>query len=128
MATHDHWIVVFYLTLTAAVFWLVIDPPWKVIAAHYSATEWCFLALFAVISMLIPFSFYFAGLQNLDPTTAIVASCLEPLFAISIAAIALGEIIRISQVVGMVMVLAGIVLVQLPDSRNQEPEVIEPLN
>ena len=64
------------------------------IAAHYSGEQWLFLLLFSLLSVMAPFSFYFAGLQHLEPTRAIVVSCLEPVFSIVIAAVALGEIMR----------------------------------
>jgi len=67
--------------------------------------------------MLIPFAFYFAGLRYLDPTRAIVTSCLEPVFTILIAAIFLGEIFGPLQTLGMAMVLTATVLVQLPANR-----------
>src|SRR5205823_7299670 len=65
---------------------LPIYPPWKIIAAHYNWQQWLFLLTFAIFSMLLPFSLYFAGLQYLDATRAIVTSCLEPIFAILFAA------------------------------------------
>ena len=110
----DRWIVLLYVTASATLFWLLINPPWKLIAAHYSAAQWLFLLLFSLISVLAPFSFYFAGLQYLEPTRAIVVSCLEPVFSIVIAAIALGEVVRPLQVLGIVFVLAAITVVQLP--------------
>ena len=99
----------------------MVNPPWKVAAAHYSGEQWLFLLLFSLISVLAPFSFYFAGLQHLEPTRAIVVSCLEPVFSIIIAAIALGEIMRPLQVAGIVLVLAAIVVVQLPDGGPPSP-------
>ena len=127
METHDNWIVVFYMTLTASVFWLLLNPPWRIFSIHYSSEQWLFLAFFAVVSMLIPFSFYFAGLKYLEPTRAIVASCLEPIFAILIAAVALHETVRPSQAVGMLMVLAGIVMVQLPEKLPTKESGARPL-
>lgn len=121
LARYDRWIVLLYTTFSAGAFWLVVNPPWKLAAAHYSAQAWGFLLVFAVVSVLAPFSLYFAGLQHLEPTRAIVVSCLEPVFSIIIAAIALGEGMRPVQVLGMVVVLAAIVLVQLPDA------VVEPI-
>ena len=58
------------------------------------------------------------GTENLEPTRAIVASCLEPIFAILIAAVALHETVRPSQALGMLMVLAAIVIVQAPETRG----------
>ena len=118
VARHDHWTVMLYMLLAAAAFWLVLNPPWKIIAAHYSPAQWLFLAIFSLVSMLIPFSFYFAGLRHLEPTRAIVTSCLEPIFSILIAAVALGETVRPLQGIGMIMVLAAIILVQWPGEKS----------
>jgi drug/metabolite transporter (DMT)-like permease len=62
--------------------------------------------------MLLPFTLYFAGLELLVPTKAIIASCLEPVFAILIAAIALKEVVGLIQAFGIAMVLGAIVLAQ----------------
>lgn len=111
---HDRWIVLLYTTLPASLFWLVLNPPNKIAAAHFSAVAWLFLGVFALTSVLIPFSFYFAGLQHLKPTNAIIASCLEPVFTILIAAVALKEIVRPLQAAGILMVLGAILVVQRP--------------
>jgi drug/metabolite transporter, DME family len=123
LSRYDHWTVLLYVTMSASAFWIVINPPTKIAAAHYSATTWLFLAGFSMVSVLLPFSFYFAGLQHLEPTKAIVASCLEPVFSILIAAMTLGELVRPVQVVGIVVVLTATVLVQM----SGREEVIEPI-
>ena len=120
LARRDRWIVLLYTTASASLFWLLVNPPWKLMAAHYSAAQWLFLVLFSLLSVLAPFSFYFAGLQHLEPTRAIVVSCLEPVFSIVIAALVLGEVMRPLQIVGIVFVLAAITVAQLPD-RLVEP-------
>src|SRR6202140_2187822 len=63
LARYDRWTVLLYTTLAASLFWLVVNPPNKVVAAHYSATTWLFLAMFSLLSVLLPFTFYFAGLE-----------------------------------------------------------------
>jgi drug/metabolite transporter (DMT)-like permease len=113
----DRWQVITYALLGAAVFWAMVNPPWKVAAAGYTAEQWGFLALFAATSMLIPFSLYTAGLQHLDATRAIVTSCLEPVFATLIAAAFLAELLAPLQVAGMFVVLAGSILVQVPERK-----------
>ena len=109
---YDRWMVILYATLAASLFWIVVNPPNKVIAAHYSVSAWLFLSVFSFLSMLLPFTFYFAGLKLLVPTKAIIASCLEPVFAILIAAIALKEAVGLVQAIGIAMVLGAIVLAQ----------------
>ncbi len=114
LARYDRWRVLTWTLASAAVFWLIVNPPWKVIAQHYSAAQWAFLFVFSMISVLGSFSLYFLGLQHLEPTRAIIASCLEPVFSILLAAVFLGEGVRSVQTLGIVLVLSAIVIVQLP--------------
>ncbi len=118
-----------YTIGTASLFWIFVNSPWKIAAAHYSGGQWLFLLLFSLLSVLVPFSLYFAGLQHLEPTRAIVVSCLEPVFSIVIAALALGEVMRPLQTLGIVLVLAAILLVQRPERSAQGAvSVIEPVD
>jgi DME family drug/metabolite transporter len=82
-----------------------------------------------MISVLGAFSLYFLGLQHLEPTRAIIASCLEPVFSILLAALLLSEGVRLIQTLGIVLVLAAIVIVQLPGkgTGRQESVVVEPI-
>ncbi len=128
LARRDRWTVMLYTLFSASLFWLVLNSPWRIAAAHYSPAQWIFLLIFALTSILLPYSLYFAGLQHLEPTSAIVVSCLEPVFAIVIAAIVLHEVMGPLQGVGIVLVLVAIVLVQMPDRKRNEPAtVIEPV-
>jgi DME family drug/metabolite transporter len=120
LARYDRWRVLVYTLLGASLFWLLVNPPWKVVAARYSASQWGFLLVFSVMSVLLPFSFYFAGLQYLDATRAIVTSCLEPVFAIVLAATFVSESLERVQVVGIGVVLIATVLVQLVGPRGGE--------
>jgi len=121
MGRYDQWMVLFYTTLGAALFWLFVNPPWKVMAAHYSAVQWLFLLIFALLSVLAPFSLYFAGLKYLEPTHAIIVSCLEPVFSIVIAAIVLGETLQALQVLGIMFVLLAIATIQLSYRQRSKP-------
>jgi drug/metabolite transporter (DMT)-like permease len=115
IARHHRWPVFVYALLGAVIFWQIINPPWKIIAAHYTANQWLFMLVFSITSMLLPFSFYFAGLQYLDATRAIVTSCLEPVFAILFAATFAGEAVGWPQAIGMAAVLAGTIIIQRPE-------------
>ena len=128
LARYDRWTVLLYVILSASLFWIFVNPPWKIVVAHYSGSQWLFLLVFSLISVLAPFSLYFAGLQHLEPTRAIVVSCLEPVFSIVIAAVTLGEVMKPLQTVGIVLVLVAIVVVQLPDRRSHEEiTLVEPM-
>jgi drug/metabolite transporter (DMT)-like permease len=129
LARYDRWRVLTWTLASAAVFWLIVNPPWKVLAEHYSLQQWGFLFAFSMLSVLGSFSLYFLGLQHLEPTRAIIASCLEPVFSILLAAAFLSEGVRPVQTLGIVLVLSAIVIVQLPgrEARDREAVVVEPI-
>lgn len=126
---YRRWTVLVYSLFGAAVFWQVVNPPWKIVAQHYSGAQWLFMVLFSITSMLIPFSLYFAGLQHLDPTRAIVTACLEPVWAILLTAMIVGELVSPIQVAGIVVVLVATIVIQLPDRKSPtEPTIaVEPI-
>ncbi|MGA9527279.1 MAG: DMT family transporter [Terriglobales bacterium] len=125
LARYDRWKVLLWVLVGAAAFWMLVNPPWKIAATHYGRAQWEFMAVFSLISVLLPFSCYFAGLQYLEPTRAIVASCLEAVFSIVIAALALGELLGMLQTLGIALVLAAIVLIQLPEQARDDELVVE---
>jgi drug/metabolite transporter, DME family len=128
LARYDRWRVLVWTLAAASAFWLVINPPWRIAAAHYAPAQWLFLFIFSMISVLAAFSLYFLGLQYLEPTRAIIASCLEPVFSIVLAAVLLGEVLRPVQTVGIIFVLAAIVIVQRSErSSFEKPVTVEPI-
>ena len=130
LARFDRWRVLVWTLVSAAVFWLIVNPPWKVAELHYAPAQWGFLFVFSMISVLGSFSLYFLGLQYLEPTRAIIASCLEPVFSILIAAALLGEGLRPIQSLGIVLVLSAIVIVQLPGrgaTATHDPVMVDPI-
>jgi drug/metabolite transporter, DME family len=128
LVRYDRWRVLVWTLAAASAAWLVINPPWKIASAHYAAGQWLFLFAFSMISVLGAFSLYFLGLQYLEPTRAIIASCLEPVFSIVLAALLLGEILRPLQSLGIVFVLAAIVIVQRPSRRgNGDSVIVDPI-
>ena len=128
LVRHDRWRVLVWTLVSASVFWIFFNPPWKVAAAHYSFAQWAFLFTFSVISVLGAFSLYFLGLQYLEPTRAIIVSCLEPVFSILLAALLLGEGVGPVQTLGIVLVLSAIVIVQLPGrGAAEQAAVVEPI-
>jgi drug/metabolite transporter (DMT)-like permease len=128
LARYDRWRVLLWTLVFASLFWLFVNPPWKIVAAHFTSSQWLFLLSFSLISVLGAFALYFSALQHLEPTRAIVASCLEPVFSILIAAIALGELMKPVQVLGIIVVLVAIVLIQTPErGAKAETGIVEPM-
>ena len=105
--------VMVYALLGAALMWACVNPPSRLAAAHYSTGQWTFLMIFAMMATLVPYVFYFNGLKYLDPTRAVVTGCLEPVFAILLALIFVGEGLTGLQALGIAAVLAATVLAQM---------------
>lgn len=121
LQSRDRWTILLHTTLTASLFWLAVNPPAKLLALDLTGAQWLFLIGFSVISVLLPLAFYYAGLQLLEPMNAVVASCLEPVFAIAIAAAVLGETMDAIQLAGIVLVIAAILMVQVPEGGLRRP-------
>jgi DME family drug/metabolite transporter len=127
LARYERWKVLLWVLIGTSTFWIFVNPPWKIVAAQYNRQQWEFMLVFSLVSVLGPFSCYFAGLQHLEPTRAIVASCLEPVFSIVLTALVLGELVRPMQTVGIILVLVAIVLIQLPERARGAGLVVEPI-
>lgn len=114
--------IMFYVLSSAAIMWLAVNPPWRLVAQHYSGSQWAFLFTFSCISMLLPYMFYLSGLKYLDPTRAVITSCLEPVFAILFAVLFVHEVLRPLQVAGIAAVLVATVMVQIKPKSKPQPE------
>ena len=97
----------------ATIFWLVVNPPWAIAGKGYGAEDWFVFLLFAVVSILIPYIFFTKGLNLLEATTAGIVTTLEPVIAIIVAYMALGEALNLVQMVGALAVVSAVVLLQL---------------
>jgi drug/metabolite transporter (DMT)-like permease len=106
------WRSMFFTLLAASLFWSVINPPQHLIAAHYPAADWGVLTFVSLVSILIPYGCYFAGLRYIQPTQAIVTSTLEPVVAIISEFIFLGSVMTGVQMLGAVCVLGAIIILQ----------------
>ena len=118
------WTVTIYTFGFASLFWLVVNPPWEIAAATVSGETWGALFVLAIISVLIPHTAFFSGLQYVVPARAMITSTLEPIVAIASAALFLGEYLNPLQVVGAVLVLAAIAVLQL---KREQPGTISPV-
>jgi drug/metabolite transporter (DMT)-like permease len=76
---------------------------------------WIAILAIALISMVLAFVSFFAGLKRIGPTTASTLSTFEPIVAVALAAIVLGETITPVQALGGTLILAAVVIL----SRNE---------
>ena len=104
----------------AALFWMCVTPPWRIVAAHYPPSMWARFAVLGVFSTLVPFRCFYAGLKRLPAVEAGVISTAEPVVAIVSAFLFLGESLKPGQMLG-----AGLVIVAAVLASSGRPESIE---
>ncbi|HEX9829401.1 MAG TPA: EamA family transporter [Bacteroidota bacterium] len=107
------WTMLLYAFGFGTLFWLVVNPPWEIAAQGYGANDWGIFLVFAVSSILIPHTLFMLSLNILDASRASIAGTLEPVVAIFIAFIALGEVLNTVQILGAAGVLSAVLLLQL---------------
>src|SRR5215471_3120350 len=117
----------------AAVFWLLVQPPWSIPASTWNPHILILIVLVGVIGMALPFSLEVAALRRLDATRAGIAAMFELPASALIAFFWLGQSLDLWQILGCALVLAGITLVQLEkpgerktSERSGEEHVPEP--
>ena len=80
---------------------------------HASAEGVMWAGLIALASTAIPIVLFVAGLARIGPSTAAIASAVEPAFTVALAWLVLGEKLGPLQLAGGALVLSAVVLLQL---------------
>lgn len=115
---YDQLVVLHYAMLAAFITWCFVQPPSKLVS-ELKLMEFALLVGFGVISVVAPYLCFFAGLRRVPATGAGIVSTLEPVVMAVGASQCLGEQLDALQWLGIVLVLAGVVMVQLsPQDRN----------
>jgi drug/metabolite transporter (DMT)-like permease len=110
--------VLFYTFLIAGTLWAIVTPPWRVLAAGYPARVWLLFLIVGIGSTLLPFALFYGGLQRLRAEQAGLLATLEPVVAVVLAWVFLGEALRSFQWLGAVLVLASTLLVSIQAPRE----------
>jgi len=114
-----------YAFLAASLFWALVRPWWtyptdllgRTVATHVGSGSvdlpmWVLVGYVILLGSVVPFVLVVRGLVHLPATKVGVVGMLEPPFAAVIAWWWLGQALGVAQVVGGVVVLAGIFLAQ----------------
>ena len=102
--------VQFVTFLVAAGLWAVVTPPWRILSAGYPADVWGLFLLIGVASTLVPFTLFNRGLERLRPSEAAVLATIEPVVAIFLAVVFLGEGLVGRQWLGAILVVGATLL------------------
>ena len=94
----------------AALFWMLVIPPMRIVAAGYPTAVWLRFGLLGVFSTLVPFWAFYAGLRRLPPAEASVIATLEPVIGIVASAVFLHETLAAVQMLGAAAVIVAAIL------------------
>lgn len=106
------WTMLTYAFGFATLVWLVLNPPWQIAAQGYGLKDWGIFWFFALVTILVPHSMYVSSLKILEASRVGIASTMEPVIAIVVAYLALGETLNGIQVAGAAAVVAAVLLLQ----------------
>jgi drug/metabolite transporter (DMT)-like permease len=110
---YDPWTLILYGFGFGTLFYWILISPMKFITGGYSLKMWIAFLYIAVFATLIPFGFYFKGIERVRATRASITATWEPVVAGFAAYIVLGEILYPLQVLGGIGVIAAVVLLQI---------------
>lgn len=102
-----------YGAVIASLFWLIVQPPWTIPVSTWNPQIFWMILLVGVIGMAVPFSLELSALRRLDSTRVGIAAMFELPASAFIALLWLGQGLDLWQVLGCVLVLAGVTIVQL---------------
>lgn len=137
VATTHPLAVAFWASLCASAFWAVMSGWWNIdpslLTDRVSLTGalesvvvplWVPLAYIVTLGSFAPFVLLFMALRHTSATAVGVAASSEVLFAFAVAWVWLGESLSAWQVVGSIVVFAGIVVAQT--ARQSPTAALEP--
>lgn len=105
----------------ASAFWLVAAGPARVADVLLAPEKLAWVAYVAVVSTVLPFGLFLAGLRYIGSTQAAVTSTVEPVIAGVAAWLLLGENLDFWQAVGALLVVVAIAIVQRPAADGLPP-------
>jgi drug/metabolite transporter (DMT)-like permease len=89
-----------------------------------SGEAWLWLVMIALVSTVVAVAAFFAGLRRVGSSEAAILSTAEPPVTVVLAFLILGERLTVPQLAGGALVLAAVVLLQLP-ARRAAPRLVE---
>jgi drug/metabolite transporter (DMT)-like permease len=124
-SVHDPVAVNFWMFAWASAFWLVVEPPWGIDRAPLRGSTsllgalesvevpvWVAVGWVIALGTLAPYALDLAALRHLPATTVGAVGMLEPVVAAGVAWLWLEQALTTTQVVGGLIVLAGVALAQ----------------
>lgn len=108
---------VFFMFLFGAFFLALVRPPWLIFNQDLTAFSWLALAGLVIVSTVLAYLLFVSGLNYLESGKASIVAAVEPVSAIALAAVFLGERLFLPQYAGVFLVVGGIAVLNLRRNR-----------
>jgi len=102
--------------------WIIVNPDLFIELGNFSFESNIILFSFAMLSVLIPLTFYNIGLRNLKATQATSIGLLEPVMVVIFAYIIVNETMSLIQIISGIIVLLSIYLLEYYRQRIDDIE------
>ncbi|OGP91194.1 MAG: hypothetical protein A2156_02720 [Deltaproteobacteria bacterium RBG_16_48_10] len=122
---YDPWILILYGFGFAAILYWILISPMKIFRAGYPLRFWMAFLYITIFSTLIPFGFYFKGIDRIRATRAGITSTWEPVVAGITAYLVLGELLHPLQILGGLGVIGAVILLQISREKSAPSSPIE---
>jgi drug/metabolite transporter (DMT)-like permease len=113
LRSYKPWTVLFYASLFSAAACNILLPPFEGLTRSYNATQWFWILFISIAGTAVSLGLYNKGLRLIRSTHASVTATLQPISAAVIAFLFLGEIMMPWQLVGVGLVVASIIVLQI---------------
>jgi len=120
MRRYNPWTVLLYAMLVACVEWNILHPPLESLLHVYTLQIWFWILFIAIVGTVLPFGFYYEGINLIRSTRASITSTLEPIMAGVFAFIFLNEVMEPLQLMGGGLVITAVILLQIKQERDDK--------
>jgi drug/metabolite transporter (DMT)-like permease len=120
LRSYRPWTVLFYASLFSAVACNLLLAPFEGLTRSYNAVQWFWILFIGIAGTAVSLGLYNKGLRMIRSTHASITATLQPISAALIAFLFLGEIMMPWQLVGVGLVVASIVVLQIGKEKRQE--------
>ena len=116
--------VLFYAMFFAALVWNILHFPLEAFFHGYSPVAWGWILFIGVLGTIVPFGFYFEGINLIRSTHASITATLEPITAGVLSFFFLKETMGPLQILGGVLIIVSIILLQYKQDMDENAPVV----
>ncbi len=111
VARYGPWTLSLYGFGFGALWLVILASPRNVVSMHLPAAGWAVLVAWAWIPTVLAYGLYLMALDRIEASRATIVCTIEPVSAIALACLFLGETVSLPQLLGALLVLSGVILV-----------------